>query len=106
MNNKLNIFLLGVIILILAFGHFRSCSQNKKLEEIYQKQIDEKVQLSDQIEQIARSRVDSVWVLERQFKPIIIEKEKKQNEVFNAVNIDSVIKLYYRNRPDKADTTD
>lgn len=105
LNSKLITFLIGLIILILAFNYFRSCGQEKKLEDIYQKQITAKEDISKQIEKIAKSRKDSVWIIERQFKPIIIEKERKQNEVFNTNNIADVVKLYYRNRPNGADTT-
>lgn len=104
-KDKLIIALLGIILVTMVFNTFHSCGQNNKLESIYQKQIEEKEELSKQIEQIAKSRIDSTFIIERTIEKRKEEKKERQNEVYNATNIDSVLKLYYYWRPDKVDTT-
>lgn len=105
MNNKLTIALLGIILITMVVNSFRSCGQEKKLESVYEKQIALNDSLSKKIEDIAKSRIDSVWVIEKEMAKRNEEKKERKNEVFNATNIDSVLKLYYYNRPDKADST-
>lgn len=106
MKDKLTNILLGVIVLVVVVNYLQSCGQEKKLENILRKQIDDKEQVSKQIGKIAKSRIDSVFIIERKIPVLIKDKERNQNEVYNTTNIDSVVKRLYYWRPDKIDSTD
>ena len=99
MNNKLIYFFLVLILVIMAFNSFRSCSDENKRESVYQRQIAQYDSLTKQVERLAASRIDSTIIIEKQIPVIVKIKEGKQNEVFNTHDIDSVIRLYNKYRP-------
>jgi hypothetical protein len=101
MNNKIIYFLLAVIVFVTVFNSFRGCSQEKKLDSVYEKQIAAQDSLTNQIERIAKSRVDSSTVIERQIPIIINNATEQQHEVYITNNADSVIMHYYSYRPEQ-----
>lgn len=101
---KLNYFLLSLVIIFLGIAIFQSCSRDKQTEKFYDNQQAQLDSLKSEVRRQSARRVDSIKVIEKHLTILEKDKTDQTNEVYSANNVNDVIVLYIRNRPDSIRT--
>jgi hypothetical protein len=102
---KENLFikiLLVVLAMMLINNMLQNCELKKQQEKTLGIQLEHSKQLQKIINEDIGRRRDTVRLADTYIYNKTIEREKVRYEIYKTANIDSLVKLYFRLRPDSA----
>ena len=97
---------LGVKILLIVLGimlissMIQNCALKKQQDKVLNLQLEHSAQLQEIINEDITKRRDTVKLADTYITQKTIEREKIKYEIYNTNNIDSLIRLYFKYRPD------
>ena len=100
---KENLFikiLLVVLVIMLINSIVQNCELKKQQEKVVGIQLEHSKQLQQIINEDILKRRDTVKLADTYITQKTIEREKIKYEIYNTTNIDSLIRLYFKLRPD------
>lgn len=99
-QNLFVIILLVVIGIMLINSTIQNCALKKQQEKTLSIQLEHSKQLQQIINEDITKRRDTIKLADTYITQKTIEREKIKYEIYNTNNIDSLIRLYFKFRPD------
>jgi hypothetical protein len=99
-DNLFHYVILAVIILLAVSNVFKTCSIEKKQQEIFDFQLAQNDSLQKQIKAKITVRVDTTKVITERIHETIKFIEKKKDEINQINDLDSLVANFYRLMPD------
>jgi len=100
-ENLIEKILLFVIVVLLINSTFQQCQIKNEQTRLVKQQLAVSDSTKKQINRIIATRRDSIIKENNYIRDVIKWKERANNEVIQTNNVDSLIILYWRNRPNK-----
>jgi hypothetical protein len=91
-------FLIGIAVLLVAIlaMHFYYVPKVAELEQqVIQLKLQSQSDIIKKLDEIAKTRKDSVWVIQKEIVHYASEQQVQQHHIDTTRSVDSLINLYY-----------